>query len=159
TLNPYFLNKSSCTEMYWVPPEALDRLTRASVNDTITTPCIGGGQSTITFEGASGGSATDILSLDPAAGPYAYDLGPATNVTVHQVDCDGNISDTTLPNFPMWPGSNWPQTPTLPSNIEPLGDNDSFQASTAGFYAPAMWDLSFTLDPTYDCKPCKQNGG
>ena len=63
TLNPYFLNKSSCTEMYWVPPEALDRLTRASVNDTITTPCIGGGQSTITFEGASGGSATDILSL------------------------------------------------------------------------------------------------
>ena len=168
TASPNFSPPSeSCTSLSWASAinatqTQADRVTSVAVNDMATAPCPSpdAGNITETLIG-NAGTSESTLNLDLSNNTYNYFPEPYGNLTYTISEC---VSSGTAPATPaLFPVTNWPQNFTLPSTIQPLTvTNFNFQGLYPVFGGTSQvipWTYSFTLTPSADCEPCKQNGG
>ena len=154
---PNFSPGGGCAPLNWNSPT--DSITSASMSDTGVWPCPGSGTLTETWVGNSGFSSSS-LTIDPSQGNYTYYPQPFASVTATFSGCTNGSGPLTPP---LSPGSNWPQTFTLPTTVQTLTvDNFSFQALNVFPNAPFVqipWTFSLTLGPKYnDDDDCKEDG-
>jgi RHS repeat-associated protein len=131
-----------------------------SFDVTKVDPCTPSGQSSDTFVGTSPALAGSgwAITVSPSNGTFTF-LGAAIGSgTLTTIDCNGNETTSPLPGFPLYPGSNWPQTFSLSNPAQTLDmGNWSFQGT--GTVQTDSWTLSFSDNPNYNPDDnCKQDG-
>ena len=160
TVPANLLNISTCSMLQWAA--IAEQASSVSVNDTVVTSCgAGGGNSTETFDGATGAISDDYLIIDVASGTYEFFTVPLASGTDTDVGCDGSTSSEPYSDaYPLYPITNWPLTfAPLPKYVQPLSSGLSFQAPGEPGGGEVGYEFSFTLTPHYNPDDdCKQAG-
>jgi RHS repeat-associated protein len=90
-------------------------------------------------------------------GTYSFEPFPDGADTLTWAGCD----NSSVPDgFPLYPSTNWPQTFSLPTEIQPLQVTNFPFSADGGFNLGVSWHFSFDLTPTYlSANDCHKNGG
>jgi RHS repeat-associated protein len=157
----YTMGVASCSSLQWGPTDS-GTVTSASVNDMEQYQCQANPpiQETETVVGSGGAAGPafgqTFFTINVSNGTYSFEPFPYGNATETEQGC---FKTTGSAPYPLYPSTNWPQTFTLPTSLEPLDvSNFGFQGG-GGLNVTVPWNFSFTLTPTVDCDQCKQNGG
>jgi RHS repeat-associated protein len=146
---------SSCTIAGW---GSFDANISVSFNDKQVAPCPPpGGESIGTAVGTTPVLSSSSLTVNLSNSTYSFEGSALGGGTATSIDCGGNQTTNSIPEYPLYPASNWPQTFPLPSSPGTLSVNSwGFQALGTPDET-AAWTLSFTLTPDYKPdKPCEQ---
>jgi len=92
-----------------------------------------------------------------ADGTYSFEPFPDGADTITWAGCD----NSSVPDgFPLYPSSNWPQTFSLPTEIQPLHVSNFPFTADGGFNTGVSWQFSFDLTPNYQSdNDCHAKGG
>jgi RHS repeat-associated protein len=149
---------ANCSTLFWdaVQGSMFDTPTSLSATDVWDAP----GPTcdviqTVTYTGGLQRELS-VLEINPAAGTYIYGPGDVANGLDTITGCSPSSHST---GIAMYPGSNWPQTFSLPASTETLTEAPPVFNAKSFQNAVTPWTFSFTLTPAYHCKDCEEDGG
>ncbi len=147
----YTMAVVSCGSLQWGPTNS-GTVTSGSVNNKEqyqcqTNPPIQEIETDVGSGGAAGPAFGQTFLTINTSGTYSFEPFPYGNAKETLQGCSNTTSNAA---YPLYPNTNWPQTFTLPSSLQPLVvSNFGFQAE-GGLNLSVPWTFSFNLTPNYD---------